>query len=182
MKAQKRSPAVILIVISMLVIIMACSNPYQGEWKPVEGTFLSKFAKDVRPDNVLPEYPRPQMVRDDWMNLNGLWEHAIRPRAQEPDSFDGKILVPFPVEAALSGVGKTVGAENTLWYRRTFQIPADWKGRTIFLRFGAVDWESAVWVNGRKLGSHRGGYDAFSFDITDVIKEDGPQEIILSTW
>jgi hypothetical protein len=77
---------------------------------------MTRWASDITPDNVLPEYPRPTMVRSQWQNLNGLWDYAIRPRGEErPAEWDGKILVPFAVESALSGVGKRVGEENRLW-------------------------------------------------------------------
>src|SRR5207248_10209521 len=130
-------------------------------------------------------YPRPQMVREHWRNLNGLWEYAIRPKAEgEPRESDGRILVPFPIESALSGVMKTVGDKNRLWYRRTFEVPTDgtWRGKDkkVRLHFGAVDWECTVWVNGKRLGearlngvehgSHIGGYDPFTLDITHALK------------
>lgn len=154
-----------------------------GEWKPAEGPLATRWAKDVSPDNAHAEYPRPQMCRQDWLNLNGLWEYAILAKDVDcPDSFDGQILVPFPVESALSGVMKPVGPENRLWYRRTFEIPGKWSGKNVLLHFGAVDWEATVWVNGKEMGTHRGGYDPFSFDITDALKDSGRQEIVLSVW
>jgi hypothetical protein len=144
---------------------------------------LTRWAKDVSADNALPEYPRPQMVRTDWLNLNGLWDYAIGPKDQpQLAEFDGQILVPYPAESALSGVMKPVGPDNRLWYRRTFEIPKKWNDKRVLLHFGAVDWDATVWVNGKKLGNHRGGYDPFSFDITDALKDKGAQEIILSVW
>ncbi|MHC4623311.1 MAG: glycoside hydrolase family 2 protein [Planctomycetota bacterium] len=145
---------------------------------------MTKWAKDVSPQKAHPEYPRPQMVRKHWQNLNGLWDYAIRPRDESrPNTFDGQILVPFPVESALSGVMKQVGEENRLWYRRTFKVPGKWKKKRVLLHFGAVDWDTAVWVNGKKVGTHRGGYDPFSFDITDALKKDADeQEVVLSVW
>jgi hypothetical protein len=144
---------------------------------------MTRWAKQVSPDNVHPEYPRPQIVRKNWLNLNGLWEYAIRPKdEQRPRKFDGQILVPFPVESALSGVMKPVGEKSRLWYRRTFEIPRSWRGRRVLLHFGAVDWDTTAWVNGEELGSHRGGYDPFTFDITDALNDAGAQEVILGVW
>ncbi len=144
---------------------------------------MTRWAEEVSPESVWPEYPRPMMVRAKWQNLNGLWDYAIRPKdAAGPQKTDGKILVPFAAESALSGVGKTVGPDNRLWYRRAFEVPADWSGQRVLLHFGAVDWEATVSVNGRELGTHRGGYDPFSFDITDCLKSVGPQEVVVSVW
>jgi beta-galactosidase/beta-glucuronidase len=144
---------------------------------------MTKWAKEVSPDKVHPEYPRPQMVREDWQNLNGLWDYAIRPKDDpKPDKFDGKILVPFPVESALSGVMRRVDDPNRLWYQREFEIPDKWKQNRVLLHFGAVDWDTTVWVNGKQVGAHRGGYDPFSFDITDALKPTGTQKIVLSVW
>ncbi|MHC4229830.1 MAG: sugar-binding domain-containing protein, partial [Planctomycetota bacterium] len=151
---------------SLGLFAVLCLGPFVlADWQPAEGPLMTRWAKQVSPDNVHREYPRPQMVRKDWLNLNGLWEYAIVPRDQgKPDKFDGQILVPFPVESALSGVMKSVGQENRLWYRRTFEIPGKWKGKRTLLHFGAVDWDTTIWVNGRQVGNHRGGYDPFTFD------------------
>ena len=107
-----------------------------AQWKIAGDYIKTKWADEINPESVLPEYPRPQMERTDWQNLNGLWEYAIRPVGEAcPDDFDGKILVPFAVESALSGVGKKVGEDNELWYKRTFKVPSDWKGKDILLHF-----------------------------------------------
>src|SRR5262245_62648329 len=108
-------------------------------WKPAAGPLMTRWAKDVSPEKVHPEYPRPQMVREKWTNLNGLWEYAVRPAAgaDRPDKFDGQILVPFPIESALSGVMQRVGAVQKLWYRRQFEAPQLQAGRWL-LHFGAV--------------------------------------------
>lgn len=101
---------------------------------------MTQWAKDVSPDNVRQEYPRPQMVRSEWMNLNGLWKHAIQPRiGDRPDQFNGSILVPFPIESALSGVGRMISLEESLWYRRTFDVPPSWFDSRVLIHFGAVD-------------------------------------------
>ncbi len=169
--------------LSAATLVLLGSPIARGDeaWKP-QGKLLTKFAADVNPQSPLPEYPRPQMVRGNWTNLNGLWDYAVRPRnAQQPESFDGKILVPFCIESALSGVARAVGPENELWYRRTFQAEPLGSNR-LLLHFGAVDWQATVWVNGQKVGEHTGGYDPFSFDITDAIRADGPQELIVKVW
>ena len=158
--------------------------PYpQTDWKPVEGRILTRWAQDVSPDSVHSEYPRPQMVRGEWLNLNGLWEYSIQPKERRKvEEYEGRILVPFPVESSLSGVGRSVGAANQLWYRRTFEVPETWKTRRILLNFEAVDWETTVWINGQKVGTHHGGYDPFFFDITGALKKEGLQEMVLSAW
>lgn len=142
-----------------------------AQWKMVDGKIRTRWAEQVTPDNVWPEYPRPIMEREDWKNLNGLWDYAIVERGKHmPATFDGQILVPFAAESALSGVGKTVGAEKELVYRRSFDIPSSWKGKKVLLHFGAVDWKTDVWVNGVKVGSHTGGFTPFSFDITEALQ------------
>lgn len=152
------------------------------DWKPVDGILLSKFAKDVDPAAPLPEYPRPQMVRTDWVNLNGLWDYAIAPVAEEQcPAAQGKILVPFPVESALSGVAKPVGAANNLWYQKSFSVPKEWAGKRILLHFGAVDWRTTVYLNGKEVGSHQGGYNPFVLDVTDALA-DGEQKLTVKVW
>ncbi len=166
------------------LILGLIATSVAADWKPAQGPLATRWAKDVSPDKALPEYPRPQMVRKEWQNLNGLWDYAIRPKAENrPEKFEGQILVPFPVESALSGVMKRIdNVAERLWYRRKFTVPKDWSGKNVLLHFGAVNWESTVWLNGKKLGEHRGGYDGFDFDITDALKPDGEQEIVVSAW
>ncbi|HEV2207467.1 MAG TPA: glycoside hydrolase family 2 TIM barrel-domain containing protein [Verrucomicrobiae bacterium] len=152
-----------------------------ADWAPAKGPLQTRWAKDVSPSNAHPEYPRPQFERSEWLNLNGLWDFAIAPMdALQPADFGSKILVPFPVESALSGVMKPVSDNERLWYRRTFELPRRWLSRRVLLNFGAVDFEATVWVNGRKVGQHRGGYDGFSFDITEALQPRGPNELVVS--
>ena len=140
---------------------------------------LSRWEKQVTPENAWREYPRPQLVRSQWQNLNGLWEYAIRPKtAPQPTQFDGQILVPFCVESTLSKVGKSFKADQRLWYRRSVTIPADWNNQRVILHFGAVDYECNLWVNGGLAGSHTGGSDSFEFDITAYLKS-GQNELVL---
>jgi beta-galactosidase/beta-glucuronidase len=154
-----------------------------AEWEPASGPLMTRWAKDVSPRDVHREYPRPQMVREEWQSLNGLWEYAITGKeASRPQTFEGQILVPFPIESALSGVMKRVGETNRLWYRRTFRVPADWPRQSVLLHFGAVDWEAVVYVNGKEVGSHRGGYDGFSIDIGDALKRSGDEELVVAVW
>jgi len=160
-----------------------CAVNEQNEWKPADVPIKTQWAADVDPEKPLPEYPRPQMVRDSWLNLNGLWDYAVQGRENtRPAEFDGKILVPFPIESALSGVGKKISENERFWYRRTFTIPEDWPAQKILLHFEAVDWQAQVWINGQMAGEHRGGYDPFSFDITDYIKDNAEQELVVAVW
>ena len=154
----------------------------QGAWQPAEGPLKTRWAKDVTPQKAWPDYPRPQFVRKEWLNLNGLWDFAITARDAKPDSYTSQILVPFPVESGLSGVMKPVSENDRLWYRQMFGVPAGWLGRRVWLHFGAVDFDTTVWVNGKQVGQHRGGYDGFSFDITDALNKSGENELVVSAW
>ena len=116
----------------------------------------------------LPEYPRPQMVRDHWMNLNGPWDYAINTSSRFPQCFDGEILVPFSPEAPLSGVERSLKAGEYLWYRRTVALPESFLGKRLLLHFGAVDQIATVWVNDRQVASHVGGYLPFTAEVTEA--------------
>lgn len=173
----------LVLVVTLLSLCGCTMQVAETTWRPVEGRIMTRWAKDVRPGNVHREHPRPQMVRKHWLNLNGLWDYAICSKGENrPQQFDGKILVPFPVESSLSGVMRRVGEENRLWYRRTFQVPGKWQNKRVLLHFGAVDWETTIWVNGKELGTHRGGYNPFTLDITDVLKQTGLQELLVAVW
>jgi len=167
-----------------LIFAITLGGIAMAQWKPVEGQLMTRWAKDVSPGNVWPEYPRPQMTRDQWQNLNGLWDYAITPSTADsrPAAWEGQILVPFAIESALSGVKKAVQPDQTLWYRRTFPAPGNLDGQRLLLHFNAVDWECAVFVNGTFCGRHQGGYDPFYFDITGALVPQGDQELVVAVW
>ncbi len=148
---------------------ISCNTADKTGWAPVGDRIMTQWGENLDPSEVLPEYPRPQMVRDQWMNLNGLWEYAITPAEAEPEKMDGNILVPFAVESALSGVGRAVGENEALWYEREFIVPEEWAGQRVQLNFGAVDWKAEVYVDDAFVGEHTGGYAPFSFDVTDML-------------
>jgi hypothetical protein len=127
-------------------------------WQPVPGHLMTTWGAEITPENAWREYPRPAFERAQWDNLNGLWNYAIGPGAAEhaPDKWDGQILVPFAVEASLSGVGRPLQPDEALWYRRTFHAEPHASHRTL-LHFEAVDYAATVWVNGVEVGAHRGG-------------------------
>jgi hypothetical protein len=167
---------------SGMLLVLSAIPAAAADWTPAKGPLTTRWAKDVDPAKVHPEYPRPQLVRKDWLNLNGVWQLAFaKPDETAPVGKDlpERILVPFPVESALSGVMKRA---DRLWYRRTFTVPKEWAGQRVLLHFGAVDWEATVHVNGQNLGTHRGGYDGFSFDITPALKTTPEQELIVGVW
>jgi hypothetical protein len=172
-----------LVVLCLATAVFTFTQSAVAQWKiPTDAPLLTRWAKDVSPDKPLPEYPRPQMVRDAWMNLNGLWEYKEAAENETPPfgvTLPGIILVPYPIESALSGVMKHVGR---LWYRRTVTLPEQWEGKKVMLNFGAVDWEAKVFVNGHAVGLHRGGYDPFSCDITAALKSKGVQEIVVGVF
>ncbi|MBL8866612.1 MAG: beta-galactosidase [Planctomycetia bacterium] len=167
---------------SSLVALLFAGVASAADWKPAPSPLMTKWGKQITPDKTpWNEYPRPQLVRKEWKNLNGLWDYAITDKgAKPPTQWDGKILVPFCIESALSGVGKHPTEKQELWYRRQIDASA-WKGQRVLLHFGAVDWESTVFVNGKEVGTHKGGFDPFSFDITDALK-DGKGELVVKVW
>ncbi|MDR3459629.1 MAG: glycoside hydrolase family 2 TIM barrel-domain containing protein [Verrucomicrobiae bacterium] len=151
-------------------------------WQLQTAPIVTSWAQLVDTNNPLPEYPRPQMVRTNWLSLNGLWQFqagATNDPVPTNQTLAGDILVPYPMESALSGV-----AEYHLfsWYRRTFTVPPAWSGQRILLHFDAVDWQSQVYLNGQSVGIHKGGYDAFTYDVTPYLTGSGPQELIVRVY
>lgn len=172
--------------VSMTALLLSgalASHAQQAQWHLLKDKITTPWAEKVDPKSVLPEYPRPQLVRGNWQNLNGVWNYAIRSKAEnEPATYDGAILVPFAVESALSGVGKTVGKDSVLWYKNIISINKNLKGKQILLHFGAVDWQTEVFVNGKSAGKHEGGFDPFTFNITSLLKSGTKQEIKVRVW
>ena len=169
------------VVSALALLLLSVPSSVQAQAPPTK--LRTKWAAEVTPAKVLPEYPRPQMVRANWTNLNGEWEYAVADKAAaRPQTFSGHILVPFAIQSQLSGVATAVTDQQRLWYRRTFRAPALARGSRLLLHFGAVDWEAHVFVNGKEVGSHTGGYDPFFFDVTDALKTTGEQELVVSVW
>ena len=172
----------------MKKIVLACcalalTLSAQAQWKPVGDKIKTDWAMKVDPKSVLPEYPRPLMERADWVNLNGEWQYAIKPKGTAiPTSYDGNILVPFAVESSLSGVQKEVGENNELWYQRSFSVPSSWKNKDVMINFGAVDWKADVFINDVLIGSHKGGFTPFSFNITPYLKGSKDQKLVVRVW
>ena len=145
-------------------------------------TLKTRWADAAMCDLPLPEYPRPQMVRDNWLNLNGMFDYALTDeKAAWPAAFDGQIRVPFAIESCLSSVCKTITAADRLWYRKVFTLPASFAGKRVLLHFGAVDWECNVFVNKKEAAHHVGGYCPFSADITDML-QDGENELVVKVY
>jgi len=170
-------------VFTALLGVVSSFPAFAADWKPAPLPIATRWTQDVKPDKVHPEYPRPQMVRkDNWINLNGLWRYGISEKNKEPESKNQEILVPFCVESSLSGVGKRVGPDQAIWYQRSFKKP-DLKGGRLLLHFGAVDWHCKVTINESTLvGEHKGGFDPFTFDITDALNEGERQQIDVWVW
>lgn len=166
-----------LVQAACLFSILSAFQPQQGlAWQPAKSPLMTVWGEKLNPKEAWPEYPRPGLARDQWKNLNGLWDYSITPaEAEKAGTWAGQILVPFAVEAPLSGVGRNLEPTEALWYKRSFELEHAPKGR-LLLNFEAVDYHAKVWVNGKEAGSHTGGNLAFSFDITGLVKA-GENEI-----
>lgn len=167
-----------------LFALLLCGSFFtkaQTHWQPSQLRLQTRWSKLVSPQNALKEYPRPQMVRPAWTNLNGLWDYAITAKdAAAPSTYDGQILVPYPLESALSGVQKRLTPQQNLWYKKVIEHKVDNSKKTL-IHFGAVDNEATLFVNGKEAGKHEGGYTEFSFDITNALKE-GENELVLKVF
>lgn len=160
----------------------SASQAAPAAWSPKPSPMTTPWTNQVPVDKPLPEYPRPQLTRPDWSNLNGIWDFAVTGRdAGQPAAFTEQIRVPFVAESALSGVKRKITENDKLWYKRTFTVPSDWNGRRTVLNFGASDWQTTVWVNGTQVGAHKGGFDAFSYDITPQLNG-GTNTVVVSVY
>lgn len=165
----------------IFLALIASATCLHAEWKPVEGRIMTPWAKDVSPQKVWTEYPRPQLERENWTSLNGLWGYQITPKAaDQPSSWNAQILVPFAPESALSGVGKLVTPGEALWYHRKFTAKKT-AGKKTLLHFEGVDYLTKVYLNGKEAGVHMGGFTPFSFDITALLK-DGENELVVRAY
>lgn len=168
-------------LLAIIAVVMATHAWASADWSPVKGSMLTEWGAKVTPENAWREYPRPQMVREGWSNLNGLWHYAVTDRgAAQPQKWVNQILVPFALETPLSGVGQRLEDNQALWYQRTFKAKSEPNGRTL-LHFEGVDYACRVWVNGELAGSHVGGNLPFYFDVTDLVKK-GDNEIVLRVF
>lgn len=167
----------------LIALFLLLAASYTSASNPAGDKIKTPWAEKVTSDNVWREYPRPQLKRADWMNMNGLWKYAITGREDTcPQTFEGDILVPFCVESSLSGVERKVTEKDKIWYETSFTVPPAWKQKNVILHFAASDYLTAIWVNNKLVGSHKGGFDAFSFDVTSYLKKAGRQKLVVSVW
>ncbi|MBP5770579.1 MAG: glycoside hydrolase family 2 [Bacteroidaceae bacterium] len=175
----------------LAVTLLFSVTAHAAEWQRLSANLMTPWGEQIDPTHVWEEYPRPQLVRPDWMNLNGVWGYFRRDNRimltyeRLTNRFNQRILVPFGVESALSGIMHTdlgTVANSTLMYRRTFELSEAFKGKRTLLHFGAVDWRCVVFVNGEMVGQHDGGNDPFYFDITNYLKAEGEQELQVAVY
>jgi hypothetical protein len=177
----RRTLAVLTATAAATAAALIVPSAAQADLLPKTPPLTTPWTAQVSTTNPLPEYPRPQLTRADWQSLNGQWQFAGTSSLASPpvgQNLAETVLVPYPIESALSGIARH---ETNMWYRRSFTVPASWSGRHVQLNFGAVTWQATVWVNGQNVGSHSGGYDAFSVDITAAV-HGGSNEIIVGVY
>ncbi len=182
MEFKYKRPRYNLLFQMCIIVIVFTSGDLLAQWNPAGERIKTSWSEELDPQHVHAEYPRPIMQRQQWLNLNGLWDFELLERGEAPPGeYSREILVPFPIESSLSGIMEEVGSGREAWYRRSFTVPSAWSDERILLHFGAVDWRCDVWVNGVRIGSHEGGYDPFSFDITPFLSQ-GEQELVIRVW
>jgi hypothetical protein len=160
---------------ALLAVIMTGNAPANAvvAWQPKSSPLSTPWTHLVGPSNALPEYPRPQMARTGWLNLNGVWDYtgrsgqAVLTAPPSATEYRERILVPYPPESTLSGIQRH---DDEMWYRKVFKLPSNWGGRRVLLHFGAVDQIATVWVNNQQVAYHEGGYTEFSADITRALQ------------
>jgi hypothetical protein len=176
----RRHTATVLAFFATMAMVTTRANVSKPIWQPQPGPLSTPWTGQVGPDNALPEYPRPQLSRHRWLNLNGLWDYAGLPgtatAVPSEVRYGERILVPYPQESALSGIHRH---DDQMFYRRDFEVPQDWRGQRVLLHFGTVDQVATVWVNGQNVAAHSGGYTEFSADITGALHESGSQQIVV---
>ena len=184
-RPSRRSATALLtsaVMLGLTFLLTAAAKPSDDDWQPGPLRLTTPWTDQVSPDNALPEYPRPQLTRDRWENLNGVWQFAGAAAGEAPpfgEDLAEEVLVPYPIESALSGIERH---EDHMFYRRTFTVPESWQvgqGQRLRLNFGAVDHTATVWVNGTEVARHAGGYTRFSADVTDALTPSGPQEVVV---
>jgi hypothetical protein len=171
-----------ILIVTLLLLSVSCTLNKKSDWKIAANPILTQWASQVDPSCPWPEYPRPDLVRDKWINMNGSWQYAITDTVSKPAKWDGNILVPYPLESALSGVKKRLSENENLWYEKTFKLPSGWSKKQILLNFEACDWKTTVWIDGKIAGIHKGGYDPFTFNITELLAKQKEHEILVCVW
>ncbi|MEE4116913.1 MAG: FN3 associated domain-containing protein [Marinilabiliaceae bacterium] len=173
---------IIILPVLLTLALNSCKVNQSADWSPADAPLLTQWAEDINPELPWDKYPRPGMERAEWLNLNGLWDFAISNKDEEPQSWNSRILVPYPVESALSGIAQRVDETQQLWYRREIKIPSAWKNRNLIINFEASDWETTLYIDDRIVGTHRGGYDPFCFDISGFVATGKTHELKVAVW